>query len=225
MAIKAIALLSLPAPLSQLPASVQIEQLDDALLVHLQQDFAEEPEQLAATLQELLGVQLVAHRDPRGIFFIPAVAAPKARTYHGVIDEVGEGGVWASLPELDLAALSGLDLRMGSSGSLLSQGLLEKASAATQGNPEALQAMASEVEAMMGKSEALRSLASQMSGLLGGMAAPGGGPPGPAQMEQVFAALQTQLAQNPDQLTKMVEQLFGGPAEGADDEDGEEPGK
>lgn len=221
MALQAIALLQLRASDLRGFERARVVELDDAVLVHTGHSFAAEPEQLAASLRALLATRLDAHRDPRGIFFLPEVAAPAARTYEAVIAEVGEGGVWAA-PEEELAAsAAGLELLLGGAGAAIPASLLASASAAAQGDPAALNAMTSEVEAMMGKSEALRSLSAQMAGLLGGMGGAEGGLPGPAQMEQVFAALQTQLAQNPDQLTKMVEQLFGEPSDGAaaDDED------
>lgn len=46
-------------------------------------------------LRDLFGDALAEiHDDPRGVFVTPDVAEPKAKTYEGIIEEIGEGGRW-----------------------------------------------------------------------------------------------------------------------------------
>src|SRR4051812_1915521 len=95
MAIEALALLKvspLAAPTS--PGS-HVEKLDDAFIVSIGASFAADPEALGEALLHAVGEDTLAlHQDPRGVLFIPSVAAPKARSYEAVVAEVGEGGTW-----------------------------------------------------------------------------------------------------------------------------------
>src|SRR4051812_13525457 len=84
---------------------LRFAQLDDAILLHLRTGFAAEPEQLSERVEELLGPALAQHDDPRGILYIPDVAAPRSRSYDAVVAEVGEGGVWGPLPSANIDVL------------------------------------------------------------------------------------------------------------------------
>jgi hypothetical protein len=50
-------------------------------------------------LQMLLGDALDEHRDPRGVFFLPATIEPAGAAYEGIIAAVGAAGSWAPWPE------------------------------------------------------------------------------------------------------------------------------
>jgi len=158
----------------------------------LNEDFAQEPEQLSIAVHGLVGEPLEAHQDPRGIFFIPSVAAPRARTYEGVVEEVGEGGVWGPLPMVldegeDGDAFGAL---LGNLLGQMPQSLLGAANAAAHGDPNALAAMGAQMQALMGSSPALRDLAGQLSGMLSQPdASPGQPPPMPPQLEQLVAGM------------------------------------
>src|SRR5262245_46411414 len=95
MGIDAIALVRIrkwdPAP--ELHAIV----LEDACLVPTAARFASEPDELGLALRMRLGPLIDAHDDTRGIFMISDIANPRATTYDGIVDEIGEAGVWAPI--------------------------------------------------------------------------------------------------------------------------------
>lgn len=80
---------------------VRIVSLDDGVLALTPFGFDTEPDELALGLRKLLGDALDAHDDARGIYVFPSVARPRARTYEGVIDELGELGMWVPRVSLD----------------------------------------------------------------------------------------------------------------------------
>lgn len=152
MEILAIALLRVPPQVEASSVPARIVPLDDAILLHTGQSFGEDPEELSSAVRELLGDELVdAHEDERGIFFIPSVAEPSARTYEGVIAEVADGGVWGPA-DVDTSPFG--DMAAGSLGALLGgilqqmpSGVLESAAAAVRGQPGALEAASSQLKA------------------------------------------------------------------------------
>ena len=75
-------------------APVLIVAAADATLVHTLVRFGSEPDELGLALRLLLGDLVDRHPDERGIFVFPDVAEPKARSYHEVLDEIGEAGFW-----------------------------------------------------------------------------------------------------------------------------------
>ncbi len=98
MSLEAIALLRLPDH----AGGPGVVHLSDAVLVSTGASFASEPESLALGLRRLLGEALDRHDEPRGVFVIPAVALEPARSagsYAGVIDAIGEAGMWVALLE------------------------------------------------------------------------------------------------------------------------------
>src|ERR1700753_3225255 len=99
MGITAIALLKIPG----LVSAQRVERLDDAALLHTAEEFGDEPLALSLAVRALVGDALDEHSDPRGIFFIPSVVKPSARSYDAVIEEIGEGGVWGPLHAPELA--------------------------------------------------------------------------------------------------------------------------
>jgi len=73
--------------------------LEDATVVFTPVPFGSEPDEIGLAVRKLLGDQLDAHDDKRGIFVFPTVAHPKARGYAALIDEIGEVGFW--VPRVD----------------------------------------------------------------------------------------------------------------------------
>src|SRR5690606_12973677 len=112
--------------------------------------FATEPVELSLALHGLLGEALAEHRDARGIFFIPEVAAPRARSYEAVVEEVGEGGVWA--PLVDATSAGGEEEFGALLGNLLGQmpsSLLAAAQAAASGQPGAFEAVSAQLQDLL----------------------------------------------------------------------------
>lgn len=206
MSITAIALLTVERTALPPDLALRIDVLDDALLLHLDEDFGSEPETLSLTTRAVVGEALEAqHQDPRGIFFLPSVAAPSGRTYEAVVAEIGEGGVWGPLPTVleddDSDALGNL------LGNLLGQmppSLLGAAQAAAAGNHDALAAMGAHMQALMDSSPALKGLAEQLTGMLPQSPGQGVGAnlPSPAQLEQMMKGGQLP---DPAQLAQMMQ--------------------
>jgi hypothetical protein len=140
-------------------SGVRAEALDDAQLLHTGLPFASEPELIVQRLQQALGEALDEHDDPRGVFLLPDVAAPKARAYLDVIDEVGEGGQWLPLPQeaQDFGLPDGLGALSAVLGSMLQhmpESVLEAASAAARGDLDAFSQISEQVAAWMGHGRA-----------------------------------------------------------------------
>lgn len=169
MPIHAIALLHVPPAQLTAAPGVRIDALEDGALVHTGEDFGREPTELSLALHALLGDALAQHEDARGILMIPEVAAPQARSYAQVVEEVGEGGVWA--PLVDDLDQDGEGADFGALlGNLLNQmpsSLLSAASAAASGKPGAFEDMGKQLTQLMGQSSELSNLASQFAGMLG----------------------------------------------------------
>jgi hypothetical protein len=169
MTIHAIALLQIKGFTPPAGSAVRVEPLKDGVLLHLNTSFAVEPEALALRVRALVGEQLDQHRDARGILFIPDVAAPKARTYEAVVDEIGEGGSWAAVLSssgVSAAGAGGLDALLGSMLAQMPPSVLQAASGAAQGEPGALAALSQELRTMMGKGGDWSALADQLQGTL-----------------------------------------------------------
>jgi hypothetical protein len=223
MAITALALLRIGKPAT----AHRVDPLADGVILHTPLDFASEPEELSVSLATELGQALFEHDDPRGIFFIPSVAAPQGKTYEAVIAEVGEGGVWGpsaaqlaeSVQQADFSEILGGMLAQ------LPPSLMSSAQAAMSGDRDALGAMTSQLQSMLGGSPALAGLAQQ----LGGMMEQRQEKPAGEQLEvleQAFASfgaseaeqsslremvinMQTELLSDPSKLDQLTKQLFG----------------
>jgi len=248
MAITAIALLRLQTLTGLEVKSLRIERLDDAVLLYTDVDFSNEPETLAQIVLSQAGDPLRAeHRDPRGIFFVPDVVSPKARTYDGVIEEIGDGGVWGELPQpgLPLGAAAGAAGGLGALlGGVLEQmpaSVWESIGAAAQGQPGAFEAASSQLRAAMAGSNELTDLASKLAGGLGGMAndpamqaqlraATGQGMPDLASftqalggsgvdLEKLMSQMQAALGSDPGRAADLAEKFFGQASEDEDDDE------
>jgi hypothetical protein len=236
MPIEALALLRLQT----LHTSARAERLDDALIVHTGVSFATEPEQLAEALAALVGESALAqHDDPRGILFIPDVAAPRGRSYDAVVEEVGEGGVWAAPALESFGQAPDFGALLGDMLAQLPPSILAAASAAAQGDRGALDVVSAQVQALLGSSPQLQQLAGQLGGMLGdaGPGAPlpagselakledmfasfGGGAAAEASLHQLASHMQSELSADPAKFEQLAQQLLGKP-----DDDNDERGK
>ena len=227
MPLTAICLLQLRAA-PQLPTQgpVRVEALQDGLLLHTPLDFSDEPEELAGAVRALLGKALACeHRDPRGVLLIPSAAAPKARSYAEVIDEVGEGGTWASWSGPQPTAAGAPDLSGLLGGMLGSMPGLAAAAASLRENPDALREAGAALPGLLqqpgGLSELLQSSSAQVPELgqmLRGMGIDLASP----EVQELTRGLQEQLTRDPSKLFQLAEQLFAGEADDEDDEDADE---
>jgi hypothetical protein len=221
MAITAIALLRIRAEKLALDRSLRVVALEDAVLLHTRENFASEPDALSARVRDLLGSSLIAaHTDPRGIFFIPDVASPKARTYDGVLDEVGEGGVWGHAMNSPAGGLP-LGLDGGALGALLGQipsSIMQAVGDAARGDEGALQSASAQLQALLGSSGEFRALAGQLASSLGQLAPATTSTERP-NLQQLVANMREELESDPTRLTHLAEQLLGGSSAQAPDED------
>lgn len=201
MAIHAIALLQIKpgAGADALPlGAARVETLDDSILLHTGARFASEPTALSYAVHALLGDELASqHRDPRGVLFIPDVAAPTARSYEAVIKEVGEGAEWGPPLSGAGAAAEGLEALLGNMLASMPNSVMQTASAAVNGDPQAFQA-----------------LTAQLEGLLGGAGMDLSSP----MFQQLAQTMQAELAKDPAQLAELADRLFGG-ATGPEEDD------
>jgi hypothetical protein len=207
----------------------RVEPLEDAVLLYTGADFADEPLALSLAVRALAGDLLDSeHDDPRGIFFIPDVVVPKARNYAGVIEEIGDGGVWGPLHAPELASLT---FGGGAAGfEALLSGLLQQtpssvlaaASAALQNNPSAMQAAASQLKGMLGQADTSRVQAmpdvSGIAALLDGAGVDLSSP----SLQQLATKLQAELVRDPSQLAEFAERLFGEGAAGDHEDDADD---
>jgi hypothetical protein len=236
MSITAICLLKVPSLPLPSQGPVRVEALGDSVLLHTTLDFADDPEDVAGAVRSLLGEPLASqHQDERGLFLIPSVAAPKARSYAAVIEEVADGGVWAPWSELEEAVelplsaagpagpeLAGL---LGSMLGQIPQGALAQAAASLRQDPSALEAAAAQLPGLLQNPAALQGLLEQgqsqvpeLAGMLQAMGVSG------AQLSELTKGLQQELARDPQRLLAMAEGLFAGAAEAEDEGDEEDKG-
>ena len=194
----------LPAPLKAAGAL----SLDDAWLIPTGLNFALAPEALSQGVRTLLGEALLdEHDDERGLFIIPDVAKPSARTYAGVVEEIGDVGVWAPL-DVDVPA-GGLDALLGGMLGQLPPDFLASAAATMRDNPEAVAQASNQLQNLMRNPEQLSGLTDMLRGAGIDFNSPD------------LQRLAADMARDPSQLAKMAEQLFGG-ADDEEDEDDEE---
>jgi hypothetical protein len=169
MGISAIALLRLRTLSPQADETLPAKALDDAILLDTRASFASEPAELSRIVRAQLGdARLAEHFDSRGIFFIPDVASPSARTYAGVIEEVAEGGVWGPLRSDDSPLGAGSAAGLGALlGGLLEQmppSLLQSVGDAARGQPGALEAASAQLRTALSGSSELSGLVAQLAG-------------------------------------------------------------
>ncbi len=219
MSIRAIALLKLDACEPTPESGMHVESLEDAVLVHTGLAFSSDPEELVARLHAALGGQLDDHDDPRGIFVLPDVARPRTRSYLDVLDEVGEGGSWLSFEQLGSSfglpdGLGALGAVLGSMLQNMPESVLEAASAAANGDMSAFSQVSDQVAALMGHGAEHVNFET-MARLVGDGRALDPSSPG---FQQLLSALQGELEKNPEQVARIAEQFFGGPASDGDEE-------
>ncbi|MBI2396010.1 MAG: hypothetical protein HYV09_40985 [Deltaproteobacteria bacterium] len=222
MGIDAIALLKgndLP-----LPERLRAQKLDDATLVHTGVAFGSDLEMLAYGVRTSVGDALYRHDDPRGVFVLPDVVAPKAKTYDDVIAEVGEAGEWVQLPAagevpvaLTGAAAGSFEAMMGQAMQALGgENLAEIQRAIASGDYAAMARLQQKMAAALGGEDALEALATQLVGAIGASAPReplGGFPELPIDLANVDPAQLAELAKDlegtlpPEQLAE-IERLL-----------------
>ncbi|MET0390484.1 MAG: hypothetical protein ABW321_31215 [Polyangiales bacterium] len=230
MTIATLCLLRLPTPPAPSTYIVRVEPLEDAVLLHTDFDFASDPEGLSRAIQNALGPALTQqHVDPRGVFLIPSIAAPRARSYAGVLEEVGEGGVWARWGAA-AGAQGGLPDLSSLLGGMLGQdpsSAFAAAAASLQADPSLLKAASQQLPGLLQNPAELSEMMSQanqhmpeLTDMLRGM----GINIGASDLQQMTQSLQAELARDPKALANLAEQLFSGEgAPDADDEDDDAP--
>lgn len=209
MAITAIVLLKVDSFTLAPESGMRAEALDDAVLLYTGMPFASEPTELTAKLQAVLGDVLDEHEDPRGVFVLPDVAGPKARSYLDVIDEVGEGGAWIPLAQ---GGPFGLPDGLGALGAVLGsmlqnmpESVLEAASAAARGDMAAFSQVSDQVASLMGHGSGDVSF-ENLARLMGdGRALDLSSP----AFQQILQTLEGEMAKNPEQVERLRDQLFG----------------
>jgi hypothetical protein len=222
MPITALALLRIAQPATHL----RVQALSDSVIVHTELDFAAEPAQLSIALADQLGEPLREHQDPRGILFIPSVAAPTGGSYQAVVAEVGEGGVWGPLPlELSTDSVQQSDFGdlLGSMLAQLPPSLLASAQAAASGDRAALGAMGAQVQSLLGGAPELSGLTQQLSGLMAHTAPPvgaeldaleqmfsgfGASEAAQSSLREMVLGMQAELMRDPSKLETLAKQLF-----------------
>lgn len=237
MPIHAICLLKVPSLPLPSQGPVRAEALQDCVLLHTTLDFADDPEDVAGAVRTLLGEDLAEqHQDARGVFLIPSVAAPRARSYAQVIEEVAEGGVWAPWEDSGVeiesplgAAGPGLSGLLGSMLGQMPEGTFERAAASLRDDPSALQNAAAQLPGLLQNPGALQDLLQQgssqlpeLASMLRNMGLDVNSP----ELSQITSGLQAELSRDPSRLLAMAENLFAGARAEEDDlEDEDEPKK
>lgn len=156
----------------EVPEHLHVQRLEDATLVHTGVGFGEDLEMLAYAIRTSVGDALDRHDDPRGIFVLPDVAEPSAKTYDGVVAEIGEAGEWVrtipagEVPASLLAAPEGsFEAMMGQAMQALGDAnLAEIQRALASGDYSALERLQKQMAAAVGGEDALNALAAQLMG-------------------------------------------------------------
>ncbi len=78
--------------------SLSARTLEDATALHLALRFDTPEATLGSVLRRDLGDLIEVHGDPRGVFVFPSVAQVEATTYEAALEELGEGGMWITVP-------------------------------------------------------------------------------------------------------------------------------
>jgi hypothetical protein len=230
MPINAICLFKLPSLPLPTSGPVRAEALEDCVLLHTTLDFADDPEDVSGAVRSLIGEPLASqHEDARGLFVIPSVALPRARSYEAVIEEVAEGGVWApwdaedAVEVMPLGAAGGGDLSalLGSMLGQMPDGMLAQAAASLREDPGALQQAAAQLPGLLQNPDALNELfqqgGSQMPELASMLRTMGVDLSG-TDISQLTQGLQAELSRDPSRLLAMAESLFAKPDEEDDDD-------
>lgn len=89
--------------------SLEARALDDCTTLNLAFRFDTPESTLGSVLRRDLGELIEAHDDERGVFVYPSVAHLQATDYEGALEELGEGGMWVSIPEAEGARVGAGD--------------------------------------------------------------------------------------------------------------------
>jgi hypothetical protein len=207
--------------------NVRVRALRDAVLVATPIPFSAEPDEIGLALRKILNDLLDHHGDARGVYVFPDVAQPKADTFDGVVDELGELGSWAPVVAHDYVPKALANAPAGS----FQAGVRDLMSAIPPDMMRAMeQAMASgDMSALGAMQGQLQELLAQQGDLveklqetlLGAMGGEGGMPDlgetlpseedAPELWAQARAQMEAMRAQNPE-LAAELEKRFGAPA-------------
>jgi hypothetical protein len=224
---------------------LHVRTLQDAVLVSTGMRFGGAPDELGLALRAAVGDALDGHDDPRGVFVLPDVAEPRARTYEGVIAEIGEAGEWvpivsaghipdafANAPEGSFAGLVGQMMA-----ALGEDTLADMQRAMATGDMAALQRAQEKLVSALGGEERVEALSRQIFGAAeaetGGRADPLAGLPTlpiqgdmidleSPQMAALMQQMEQQLAADPERLAELEKMMRE--AQDAEDEDDEGEG-
>lgn len=106
MSIDAIALVRIPE--WEPPEELDVRELDDGALIFLNVPFDSDPDAILDALEDVIGDEMYAHDDERGLFVLPDAAEPDAaESYEAVIAAVGEAGMWVPLENAALGEALG----------------------------------------------------------------------------------------------------------------------
>lgn len=220
MSLKTRVLLRLGASELSAVDGLRLHELQDAVLVDTDVDFAAEPAVLRAALETALGEGLAGHDDPRGVFCIPSVVEITRDAYLDVLEEVGEGGQWVSVATSAEGVGHGVADGMGALSAVLSsvmqhmpEAMVEAAGAAARGDLPGVSAVADQVASLMGspvQAQGLEALVARMGGGELDLSSPA--------FQKLLEAVQAQMDDNPALVAQLRAQLFGA---GSDDGEGD----
>ncbi|WP_394848666.1 hypothetical protein LZC95_14555 [Pendulispora brunnea] len=210
---------------------VRVRPLADAVSIVTGAPFATPGDELALLVRQLLGPLVDEHRDPRGIFVVPDVAArgPSTETYEALVERVGDAGEWTRVvpdgyvPErLRNAPAGSLDAALGEIMGALDPALVQQMTRAVfSGDPQAFADAQSNLEKALpqiggvGGMGGLEDAVKKLMGNVPNAPLPGQVPVMPAMpdlsSDEFQAALkkaQEMMAENPD-LEALLGELQG----------------
>lgn len=193
-----------------------IESFEDATAIRLGLPLgSEEPEVMGTLIAVALGDLVDEHDDPRGVPLYPESYEPKARTWSGLLEELGEALDWAPIEGPEIVSPEQGPGAMG-------PGMEDLASMAAQMQammpPEMLQ-QAMQMAQRLAQSGSMDEIEKAMQQMMQG-GAPGAGPMG-MDLEAMAKQAQQMLDQNPDLQQKLEGQLKITDAQLDEDDEGE----
>ncbi len=154
MSIDAVAVLRirrLPTPTTQFGTRFLVQHRGDCSLLHTLQRFEGTPlDEHVLSVRRILGDQLDAHDDPRGLFIFPDVCEPEGRSYARILSELEGAGGFGPLVKADHVPLRITNAAPGSYDELVRQ------ARATLGDDAELAMTMTEVSFLIAKSTPTR---------------------------------------------------------------------
>jgi len=205
---------------------LRVRPLADAVRIVTGAPFATAADELTLLVRQLLGPLLDEHREPRGIFVVPDVAARGANdeTYEALVERVGDAGEWApAVPEgyvperLRNAPAGSLDAALGQIMGALDPALVQEMTRAVfSGDPRAFADAQSHLEKALPQ---MGGLEDAMKQLMGSIPSAGQAPDAaplpptfpeisPEDFQEAMKKAQEMMAENPD-LQGLLGELQG----------------